>query len=105
MAASASWTGMPSSANSLAVWLLPMPIEPVRPMTYGLAMGQHPFQQCSQSLRHLRFDAEKGFERRRRLVHQHPQPVQTDMPALPCFGQQIGLQGIVDDVANRRLLW
>ena len=59
------------------------------------------FQRFAQSGRDLGPDAEKSFERRRRLVHQHAQAVDGIMaPRLGVF-QQRGFQRIVDDIADR----
>src|ERR1700749_968919 len=103
MAASASNTGMPSAAKSLAVSLLPMPIEPVRPITKGLAAGtQHLHQRLAQGGRDLGFHAKEGFERWRRLMHQHPQAIDGLVATRGRVFQQWGFQWAVDDVANRR---
>src|ERR1700760_891044 len=100
MAASASCTGTPSAANSLAVSVLPMPIEPVSPMTKGLGTGERPLQRGPEPRRHFRFDAKKCLERWCRLMHQHAQPVDCDMPARPCLFQQFGLERIINDVEH-----
>src|SRR5436190_2011190 len=99
----ASNTGTPSPANSLAVSLLPMPIEPVRPITNGflLPLTQHLYQRGPQRRRDLGADAEESLERRHRLVHQHAQPVDGPVAARSGVFQQFGFQGIVNDVANR----
>src|SRR6185503_15044357 len=101
MAASASNTGMFSAAKSLAVSLLPMPIEPVRPITNGLPFSilagtQHLHQRIAQGGRDLGPDPKKGFERRRRLMHQHPQAIDGLMAARGGIFQQRGFQGAVD---------
>src|SRR5579872_4526224 len=103
MAASASNTGMPSAAKSLAVSLLPMPIEPVRPITKGfsvLAGTQHLHQRLAQGGRDFGFHAKEGFEGWRRLMHQHPQAIDGLVAARGGIFQQRGLQRAVDDVAN-----
>src|SRR6516225_3089503 len=100
MVASESCTATPSLANNLAVWLLPMPIEPVRPMTKGLGMVQGPDQKLAQSLGHFGFDAEKCLEGGNRLVHQHAEPIETNMSPRPGSLQQIGFQRVVNDVAH-----
>src|SRR4051794_24434315 len=103
MAASASNTGMPSAAKSLAVSLLPMPIEPVRPITKGLAAGtEHLDKRFAQSLRNFRPNAEEGFEGRRRLMHQHSQAIDSFVAARGGILQQRSFQGAVDDIADRR---
>src|SRR5258708_32092815 len=102
MAASASNTGIPSAANSLAVSLLPMPIPPVRPITKGLlALTQHPFQLRAQARCNLRSPAEKCLERRHGLVHQHAQAINGLVAARASVFQELCLQRIVDDVAYR----
>src|ERR1700753_2154832 len=103
MAASASNTGTPSAAKSFAVSLLPMPIEPVRPMTKGsaLAFTQNLFQRRAQCRRNLGLDAKEGFEGRRRLMHQHAQSVDGSVAGSSRISQQFCLQRIVDDVADR----
>src|ERR1700761_4230716 len=100
MAASASKTGMPSAANSLAVSLLPMPIEPVRPMTKGLASTEHLHQRLAQRGRDLGPDAEESFEGRHRLMHQHTQAIDGLVAPRGGILQQFRLQRIVDDVAD-----
>src|SRR3569833_4104575 len=100
MAASASNTDTPSAANSLAVSLLPMPIEPVRPITNGLLFSvlagtQHLHQRLAQGGRDLGPDPEEGFERRRRLMHQHPQTINDLVSARGRIFQQRGFQWAV----------
>src|SRR6185312_3532061 len=103
MAASASNTGMPSAAKSLAVSLLPIPIEPVRPITNGSGPGtQHLHQRLAQGGRDLGLDGEESFERRRRLMHQHPQTIDGFVTARGSILQQLGFQRAVNDVADRR---
>src|SRR4051812_17704348 len=102
MAASASNTGMPSAAKSLAVSLLPMPIEPVRPITKGLAAGtEHLDKRIAQRGRNLGPDSEEGFERRCSLMHQHPQAINGLVAARGGILQQRSFQGAVDDIADR----
>ena len=76
MAASESCTGTPSAANSLAVSLLPMPMRAGQPDDIG---PMRMVSACSSAARRpgrdLRPDAEKSFERRHRLMHQHAQPI------------------------------
>src|SRR3954463_15241852 len=96
-ARSASNTGMPCSANSRAVWVLPMPIAPVRPTIKGLAMqGLH--QPVAQALRDLGPGAEKSFEGGRRLMHQHPQSIDGQVSPRPGVLQQLRLKRMIDDV-------
>src|ERR1700749_3450958 len=98
MAASASNTGTPSAANSLAVSLLPMPIEPVSPITKGLwpflTFTQHLHQRLAQGRCDLGLHTEKSLEGGHRLMHQHAQPI--DDLVTTCAGilQQPGLQRI-----------
>src|ERR1700761_5477817 len=103
MAASASNTGTPSAAKSFAVSLLPMPIEPVRPMTKGsaLAFTQNLFQRRAQCRRNLGLHAKEGFKRRHRLMHQHAKTINGLVTARGSVLQQLRLQRIVDDVADR----
>src|SRR5580765_691395 len=93
---------MPSFANSLAVSVLPMPIEPVRPMRRGRsAIAQSLLEFVAKFRRDFWFDAEEGLERRDRLIHQHTQTI--DGPEAAHFGtlQKVGLKRIIDDVTYR----
>src|SRR4051812_3723121 len=101
MAASASNTGTPSAANSFAVSLLPMPIEPVRPITKGLLAGTEDLhKRIAQVLRDFWPHAKKCLKGRHRLMHQHPKAVDGFVPPRGGIFQQFCFQWIVDDVAN-----
>src|ERR1700722_9315196 len=101
MAASASCTAMPSAANNFAVSLLPMAIEPVRPMTKGLSCMESAFQHGAQARRDRRLYAKERLKGGLRLVHQHTQPINHEMAALGGVFQQLGFQRIIDDIADR----
>ena len=73
-------------------------------MTKGLATGKRLFQHGSQPRGHFRFDAEKRLERRRRLVHQHPQAIDGDMPARTRLFQQFRLEREINDLDERVLM-
>src|SRR5690348_18468813 len=98
MTASASCTGTPSAAKSLAVSLLPMPMEPVSPMTKGLAMSQRLDQPGAQSRRDIGLHTKKGFEGWHGLMHQHAQPVDHLVAARLSGLEQFRLQRIIDDI-------
>src|SRR6185312_9375715 len=97
IAASASWTGMPSAANSLAVSLLPMPMPPVSPIAKGLGI-ERPLQMLAQSAGDLGPHAKESFKRRHRLVHQHAKPIDGDIAARLGICQQRCFQWIVNDI-------
>src|SRR5882757_3563441 len=101
MAASASNTGTPSAAKSLAVSLLPMPIPPVRPITKGLlALTQNLFQCRAQGGCDFRLLAEKSMERWHRLMHQHVQAIDGLVAARGGVFQKLRFQRVVNNVTH-----
>src|SRR5512146_3424871 len=93
---------MPARWNNFAVSVLPMPMEPVSPMTKGRfsVTAERLFEFSPQYGRNFRRYTEPKREARDRLVHQHAQPVHRLVSARVRLSEEIGLQGIVDDVRN-----